>query len=57
MKLSRMRNLFAAEVPVRDLEVIPGAVRVPRSEGLVQSYRQLADVFHEILSELSLIHI
>jgi len=51
MKLSRMRNLFAAEVPVRDLEVIPGAARVPRSEGLVQSYRQLADVFHEILSE------
>jgi len=54
MKLSRMRNLFAAEVPVRDLEVIPGAVRVPRSEGLVQSYRQLADVFHEILSEHSI---
>ena len=54
MKLSQMRHLFAAEVPVRDLEVIPGAVRVPRSEGLVQSYRQLADVFHEILSEHSI---
>ena len=54
MKLCRMRNLFAAEVPVRDLEVIPGAARVPRSEGLVQSYRQLADVFHEILSEHSI---
>ena len=54
MKLSRMRNLFAAEYPVRDLEVIPGAARVPGSEGLVQSYRQLADVFHEILSEHSI---
>jgi diguanylate cyclase (GGDEF)-like protein len=54
MKLSRMRHLFAAEVPVRDLEVLPGPARVPRSEGLVQSYRQLADVFHEILSEHSI---
>ena len=47
-----MRHLFAAADPARDLDA-PGAPGRPRSDGLVQSYRQLADVFHEILSEQS----
>ena len=49
-----MRHLFAAAAPARDREALPGAPALPRSGGLVQSYRQLADVFHEILSEQSL---
>ena len=48
-----MRHLFAAADPARALDAFPGADS-PRSDGLVQSYRQLADVFHEILSEHSL---
>src|SRR6266480_3647836 len=51
MKLRPMRHLFAAAAPARDLDALPGAPGRPRSDGLVQSYRQLADVFHEILSE------
>src|SRR5436853_3119092 len=48
-----MRHLFAAAAPLRATDAFPGA-DVPRSDGLVQSYRQLADVFHDILSEQSL---
>src|SRR6266566_2383947 len=48
-----MRPLFAAAAPLRASDAFPGA-DVPRSDGLVQSYRQLADVFHDILSEHSL---
>src|SRR5437764_10449864 len=54
MKLRPMRHLFAAAAPARDLDALPGAPGRPRSDGLVQSYRQLADVFHEILSEHTL---
>jgi diguanylate cyclase (GGDEF)-like protein len=36
------------------LDAGPGDPEAPRSETLVQSYRQLADVFHDILSEQSL---
>jgi diguanylate cyclase (GGDEF)-like protein len=49
-----VRHLFAAVDPARALDVGPGDPDAPRSESLVQSYRQLADVFHEILSEHSL---
>ena len=42
-----MRHLHAALEPASRLDV-------PRSGTLVQSYRRLADVFHEILSEHSL---
>ncbi|HEX3268828.1 MAG TPA: diguanylate cyclase [Gaiellaceae bacterium] len=49
-----MRHLFAAVAPARALDAGPGDPEAPRSETLVQSYRQLADVFHEILSEQSL---
>ena len=42
-----MRHLHAAAEPASRLDV-------PRTGTLVQSYRQLADVFHEILSEQSL---
>src|SRR4249919_91573 len=49
-----MRHLFAAANPDGDLDASPGAPEDPRSEALVQSYRQLADVFHDILSEQSL---
>jgi diguanylate cyclase (GGDEF)-like protein len=48
-----MRHLFAAAAPARATDAFPGVV-APRSDGLVQSYRQLADVFHEILSEQTL---
>src|SRR5438105_2129771 len=51
MKLRRMRHVSAAVEPLRNLEALPGPSGAPRSDGLVQSYRQLADVFHEILSE------
>ncbi len=49
-----MRHLFAAADPDRELDAYAGAPDAPRSEALVQSYRQLADVFHDILSEHSL---
>src|SRR2546430_6253559 len=48
-----MRHLIAAAAPLRASDAFPGA-DAPRSDGLVQSYRQLADVFHDILSEQSL---
>src|SRR5436305_12570863 len=48
-----MQHLFASADPARALDAFPSA-ESPRSDGLVQSYRQLADVFHEILSEHSL---
>jgi diguanylate cyclase (GGDEF)-like protein len=48
-----MRHLFAAADPARAIDAFPGADQ-PASDGLVQSYRQLADVFHDILSEQSL---
>ena len=40
--------------PARSLDADLGDLEAPRSESLVQSYRQLADVFHDILSEQSL---
>jgi diguanylate cyclase (GGDEF)-like protein len=49
-----VRHLFAAVAPARALAAVPGDPEAPRSESLVQSYRQLADVFHDILSEQSL---
>ncbi len=49
-----VRHLFAAVAPARALAAVPGDLEAPRSESLVQSYRQLADVFHDILSEQSL---
>ena len=49
-----VRHLFAAVAPARALDAGPGDPEAPRSETLVQSYRQLADVFHDILSEQSL---
>jgi diguanylate cyclase (GGDEF)-like protein len=49
-----VRHLFAAAVPAEALDAGPGDPEAPRSETLVQSYRQLADVFHDILSEQSL---
>src|SRR6266576_2514748 len=49
-----MRQLFAAAAPAYPLDGDSAASEAPRPEGLVQSYRQLADVFHEILSEHSL---
>src|SRR6266516_6784564 len=49
-----MRHLLAAAAPAYSLDAGPGEPVAPRPEGLVQSYRQLADVFHEILSEHSL---
>jgi diguanylate cyclase (GGDEF)-like protein len=49
-----VRHLFAAVAPARAPDVVPDDADPPRSESLVQSYRQLADVFHDILSEHSL---
>jgi diguanylate cyclase (GGDEF)-like protein len=49
-----VRHLFAAVAPARALDAVLGDPEAPRSESLVQSYRQLADVFHDILSEQSL---
>jgi diguanylate cyclase (GGDEF)-like protein len=45
-----MRPLFAAATPAPITDAQDGA----GESGLVQSYRQLADVFHDILSEQSL---
>src|SRR3989440_8878335 len=49
-----MRHLLAAAAPAYPLDAGSGEPVAPRAETLVQSYRQLADVFHEILSEHSL---
>jgi diguanylate cyclase (GGDEF)-like protein len=49
-----VRHLSAAVASARALDAGPGDPEAPRSETLVQSYRQLADVFHDILSEQSL---
>jgi diguanylate cyclase (GGDEF)-like protein len=49
-----VRHLFAAVPPVLALDGDSAVSEAPRPESLVQSYRQLADVFHEILSEHSL---
>src|SRR5436853_3476456 len=49
-----MRHLFAAAAPAYLLDAGSGEPVAPRPEPLVQSYRQLADVFHEILSEQTL---
>src|SRR5881392_3772533 len=49
-----MRQLFAAAAPAYPVDARSGEPVAPRPETLVQSYRQLADVFHDILSEQSL---
>src|ERR671936_930093 len=49
-----MRHLFAAAAPAYPLDAPPGDPVAPGPKTLVQSYRQLADVFHEILSEQTL---
>jgi diguanylate cyclase (GGDEF)-like protein len=49
-----VRHLLAAVDPVRALDGHSRVPEAPRTEGLVKSYRQLADVFHDILSEHSL---
>jgi diguanylate cyclase (GGDEF)-like protein len=49
-----MRHLFAAAAPAYPVDAGSGEPAAPRPETLVQSYRQLADVFHEILSEQTL---
>ncbi|MGB2875809.1 MAG: diguanylate cyclase [Gaiellaceae bacterium] len=49
-----MRHLIAAATPAIALDAYPREPLTPRSDTLVQSYRQLADVFHDILSEHSL---
>src|SRR3954465_4623356 len=46
-----MRHLLAAAAPAYPPDAPSGGPVAPRPETLVQSYRQLADVFHEILSE------
>jgi len=40
--------------PTPHLRVMPGAAAVPTEHELVESYRRLADVFHEVLAEQSL---
>ena len=49
-----MRHLFVAETPAQPQKAGPGQPAAPGPETLVQSYRQLADVFHDLLSEQSL---
>ena len=49
-----MRHLTAAAVTARALEAGSGRVAAPRPKTLTESYRRLADVFHDILSEQSL---
>jgi len=49
-----VRHLFAAVAPAHPPVGEPTARNAARPDSLVQSYRQLADVFHEILSEHSL---
>jgi diguanylate cyclase (GGDEF)-like protein len=48
-----VRHLFAAVAPAQAWRD-PIVAESPRPDSLVQSYRQLADVFHDILSEHSL---
>jgi diguanylate cyclase (GGDEF)-like protein len=49
-----VRHLLAAVDPARAPGGHSRVPEAPRSEALVSSYRQLADVFHDILSEHSL---
>ena len=49
-----MRHLTAAAVTARALNAGPRRRAAPRTETLTESYRRLADVFHDILSEHSL---
>src|SRR5213595_731367 len=49
-----MRHQLAAAAPAYPLDACSGEPAPPRAETLVQSYRQLADGFHEILSEQTL---
>jgi diguanylate cyclase (GGDEF)-like protein len=49
-----MRHLTAAAVTARALEAGSGRPVAPRPKTLIESYRRLADVFHDILSEQSL---
>jgi diguanylate cyclase (GGDEF)-like protein len=49
-----VRHLFAAVAPAQAPGGDPTVHESARADSLVQSYRQLADVFHDILSEQSL---
>ncbi|MFL5922104.1 MAG: diguanylate cyclase [Gaiellaceae bacterium] len=49
-----MRHQFAAVAPAHAPETDASVLEPVRPDSLVQSYRQLADVFHDILSEQSL---
>ncbi len=49
-----MRHLTAAAVTARALDAGRRRPAAPSSETLIESYRRLADVFHDILSEHSL---
>ena len=49
-----MRHHLAAVAPARAPDGESPVPEAPRPDSLVQSYRQLADVFHDILSEHSL---
>src|SRR5580765_2105303 len=49
-----VRHHLAAVAPAPSQNGRPTVPDAPRSDSLVQSYRQLADVFHDILSEHSL---
>ena len=49
-----VRHHLAAVAPAPALDGETTAPESPRADSLVQSYRQLADVFHDILSEHSL---
>ena len=49
-----MRHLFAAVDPARVLDGHPTVPEGARPDSLVESYRRLADVFHDVLSEQSL---
>jgi diguanylate cyclase (GGDEF)-like protein len=49
-----VRHQLAAVAPAHSQNGRPTVPDAPRADSLVQSYRQLADVFHDILSEHSL---
>jgi diguanylate cyclase len=49
-----VRHQLAAVAPAHSRDGRPTVPEAPRADSLVQSYRQLADVFHDILSEHSL---
>jgi diguanylate cyclase (GGDEF)-like protein len=49
-----VRHHLAAVAPAHSQNGRPTVPDAPRADSLVQSYRQLADVFHDILSEHSL---